>query len=81
MSDLLQELFELTEQNLPYIPGHREASLRREALEEELLTSACASAFRAYCRADNELDQESRKSLFLRTLALALGLALGSLRS
>ncbi len=28
--------------------------------------------------ADNELDQESRKSLFLRTLAL--GLALGSLR-
>ena len=73
MSDLLQELFELTEQNLPYVPGHR------EAMEEELLTSACASAFRAYCRADNELDQESRKSLFLRTLAL--GLALGSLRA
>ena len=71
MSDLLQEIFELTEQNLPYIPGHQEASLRREALEEELL--------RAYCRADNELDQESRKSLFLRTLAL--GLALGSLRA
>ena len=79
MSDLLQELFELTEQNLPYLHGHRVAILLREALEEELLTSACASAFRAYCRADNELDQENRKSLFLRTLAL--GLALGSLRA
>ena len=30
MSDLLQELFELTEQNLPYVHGHREASLRRK---------------------------------------------------